>query len=54
MAISCESFREKLLEIYDSGGLPFGRQKVNTIWETIFEGIIFRQKFTTPLFWVVN
>jgi WD40 repeat protein len=54
VAISCQPFREKLLELYDSGGLPFGRQKVNAIWETIFEGILFRQRFDEPLFWVID
>lgn len=54
IAVSCQSFREKLLELYDSGTLAFGRQKVNTIWETIFEGILFRQKFDETFFWVVD
>jgi WD40 repeat protein len=54
VAISSQSFREKLLEMYDSGTLAFGRQKVNTIWETIFEGILFRQRFDETFFWVVD
>jgi WD40 repeat protein len=53
-AISCQPFREQLLELYDSGSLPFGRQKVNTIWETIFEGVLFRQRFHEPFFLVID
>ncbi|PMD13592.1 NACHT and WD domain protein [Hyaloscypha hepaticicola] len=54
IAISCEPFREKLLELYDSGTLALGRQSMNIIWEIIFEGILFRQKFDGTFFWVLD
>ncbi|KAF8858537.1 hypothetical protein BDZ45DRAFT_714474 [Acephala macrosclerotiorum] len=54
VAISSQLFREKLLELYDSGTLPFGRQKVNTIWEAIFDGILFRQRFDEPIYWILD
>ena len=54
IAKSNEIFRKKLVELYDVGGLSVGRQKVITMWETIFEGILLRQQFSEPFFWVID
>jgi WD40 repeat protein len=54
VAKSVPSFRAKLVELYHTGVLSLGRQKVNTIWETIFEGVLFRQNFSEPLFLVID
>ena len=53
-AMASQQVGEKLLKLCDSRCLPFGRQKVNAIWESIFEGIIFRQRFHQPLFWIID
>ena len=54
IAKSNESFRKSLVELYDIGGLSFGRQKVGAIWETIFEGILLRQQSSEPFFWIID
>jgi WD40 repeat protein len=56
LARSNESFEEKLLALYDSSGITFKPEKQNfdSIWETIFEGIIFKMTFPTTLYWVLD
>ena len=44
VAKSIPSFRARLVELYHTGVLSLGRQKVNTIWETIFEGVLLDRK----------
>jgi WD40 repeat protein len=54
LATVSESFRERLLELYDEGGTSFGKQKLNAIWEAIYGTILFRQTFSQPIFWVLD
>jgi WD40 repeat protein len=54
VARSNEQFRQRLVELYDTGGLPLDRQRVGRVWETIFEGILFRQNLTRPLVWIID
>ncbi|KAH8646721.1 NACHT and WD domain protein [Xylariales sp. PMI_506] len=53
-ALASRPFRDQLLEKYDSGGVPSGRQKASSIWESVFESILFRQRFEQPIFWVID
>jgi hypothetical protein len=51
---SSDEYRQRLLEMSDMGTLPFDRQKLNTIWETLFEAMMFRQRQTHPMFWIID
>jgi WD40 repeat protein len=51
---SSDEYRRRLLEMSDMGELPFDRQKLNTIWETLFEAMMFRQRQPHPIFWVID
>ena len=54
LALFNESFKLALLALNDETGVLFGAQKLNFIWEKIFEGIIFKTEFSGPLFWIVD
>ncbi|KAH6843034.1 NACHT and WD domain-containing protein, variant [Chaetomium sp. MPI-CAGE-AT-0009] len=56
LAISHESFRKALLSLHIETGLLFDDQNQNfhTIWEKVFEGIIFQLHFPSPLIWVFD
>ncbi|KAF2839198.1 hypothetical protein M501DRAFT_1003751 [Patellaria atrata CBS 101060] len=49
-------FREALFAFHAGTGIKFASQdqKFETIWEKIFEGIIFKTAFQTPLFWILD
>ena len=49
-------FREALFAFHAETGIKFASQdqKFGTIWEKIFEGIVFKTAFRTPLFWVLD
>jgi WD40 repeat protein len=51
---SSGEYRRGLLEMSDMGALPFDRQKLKTIWETLFEAMMFRQRQPHPIFWVID
>ena len=48
------TFRERLIDLFDTGILSFRRQKVNTVWEIVFEGILLRQNFSGPVYWIID
>ncbi|TAQ83812.1 hypothetical protein B7494_g7860 [Chlorociboria aeruginascens] len=54
IAITNEPFRQKLLELYDTGGISLERHKVNILWETIFEGLLFKGHLHEPVFWIID
>jgi WD40 repeat protein len=54
LALLNEPFRMALFALNNETGVLFGSQKLNFIWEKIFEGIVFKANFPTPLFWVVD
>ena len=53
-ALSCQTYRDNLLELYGSSSVSSSRQKVSTLWETIIEGILCRQVHHDPFFWVID
>ena len=55
LAFANEEFRGKLLSLHEESGVSFSSQDqiFTTIWEKIFEGIIFKMK-TEPLYWVLD
>lgn len=56
LAQTSEEFRQRLLRLNEESGLSFitEDQSFNMIWEKIFEGIIFKISFPSPLFWVLD
>ncbi len=56
LAWTNQQFRERLIALYEESGLTFPSQKQDfqIIWDRIFEGIICKMRFTTPLFWVLD
>ena len=56
LAMSDSSFRDALLSFHRESGLVFTNQNQNfqSIWEKIFEGIIFQLHFPRPLIWVLD
>src|SRR5271155_388697 len=47
-------FRSKLFELYETESVAFEHQKPLTIWEKIFQGILFKMDVGVPLFWVLD
>lgn len=54
LALFNDSFRRSLFALNQDTGILFGSQNLSTIWEKIFEGIVFKNRFAGPLFWVVD
>ncbi|MBE3043055.1 hypothetical protein IMZ48_10885, partial [Candidatus Bathyarchaeota archaeon] len=56
LAQSNESFRKALLSLHQETGLSFNNQtqSFHKIWETVFEGIVFRLQYPQPLVWVLD
>lgn len=46
--------QERLIELDDADSIFFSGQKINSLWETVFEGILFRQTFDGPIFWIID
>ncbi|KAH8896577.1 hypothetical protein GQ53DRAFT_889819 [Thozetella sp. PMI_491] len=56
LALSNAIFREALFELHEKTGLKFNdqHQTLNSIWDRVFEGIIFHLPFEKPLFWILD
>ncbi|GAB1318190.1 NACHT and WD domain-containing protein, variant [Madurella fahalii] len=56
LALSNELFRQALLSLHQATGLSFNNQNqsFHSIWEKIFERIIFQLRFSQPLVWVLD
>lgn len=56
LAFANEDFRRRLSILHKESTLVFTSQNqdFNTIWDKIFEGIIFKMRFPKPLFWVLD
>ncbi|KAL8698546.1 MAG: hypothetical protein Q9224_001801, partial [Gallowayella concinna] len=56
LAVSNAEFGSRLLTLHEETGLAFNSQNqpLKIIWEKIFEGIIFKMKFSHPLYWVID
>ena len=48
------AFANRLLPLYEESGISMGSQKLNTLWENIFEGILFKLDLGHVLHWVVD
>ncbi|KAL8715496.1 MAG: hypothetical protein Q9220_000831 [cf. Caloplaca sp. 1 TL-2023] len=53
-ALCHEEFCTRLIELHEKTGIGFGQQKATTIWEKLFEGILFRLPSQNPLFWIFD
>jgi Cdc6-like AAA superfamily ATPase len=47
-------FRSKLFELYETESVAFEHQKLLTIWEKIFQGILFKMDVGVALYWVLD
>ena len=47
-------FADELLSLYEESGISMGSQKLHTLWENVFEGILFRLDLGHVLHWVVD
>jgi WD40 repeat protein len=56
LALRDDSFRKALLSLHIETGLFFDDQNQNfhSIWEKVFEGIIFKLQFPKPLIWILD
>ena len=56
LAQKSEELQQRLFRLNQECGLTFisEDQSFNMIWEKIFEGIIFRINFSSPLFWILD
>jgi WD40 repeat protein/pimeloyl-ACP methyl ester carboxylesterase len=56
LARSSPTFREAMFAFHTNTKMKFASQdqKFDTIWEKIFEGIIFKMVFREPLYWVID
>lgn len=54
LAESNGAFAEKLIDLHRTTGLHFRNQKAVTIWERIFQYIVFNMEFGYCLHWVVD
>lgn len=54
LATSNKIFAERLIDLHGTTGLLFGHQKAATIWERIFQHIVFNMDFGYCLHWVVD
>ncbi|KAL8823269.1 MAG: hypothetical protein Q9191_006015 [Dirinaria sp. TL-2023a] len=56
LAYANEEFRERLLAMREETGISFTSQNQDfqMIWDRIFDGIIFKMRFQSPLFWVLD
>ncbi|KMP07066.1 LOW QUALITY PROTEIN: hypothetical protein CIRG_06747 [Coccidioides immitis RMSCC 2394] len=54
LARSNSDFADRLLRVYSQNFLTIENQRFQAIWDTIFEGIIFKMKFARTLYWVID
>ncbi|QVM10198.1 hypothetical protein D8B26_004859 [Coccidioides posadasii str. Silveira] len=54
LARSNREFAARLLRLYRETSLTIENQKFQAIWDTIFEGIIFKMNFAHTLYWVID
>ncbi|KAK8852144.1 Vegetative incompatibility protein HET-E-1 [Apiospora arundinis] len=54
VALSSDLFLSRLVELSDASGIAFDQEKVSTIWERVFEGLLFRLPSDDPLFWIID
>lgn len=54
IAQSNEKFCESLLDLHEGSGITFGEQPTLTIWNKVFEGILFKMDLGSPFYWVVD
>ena len=53
-ALSNESFRSSLLTLNEESGMNFRSEKLSSVWEKLFVGLIFKIPLYGPLFWVID
>lgn len=56
LAHSSQEFRERLIAMHEESGINFTSQDQDfqVIWIKVFEAIIFKMHFPSPLFWVLD
>lgn len=54
LATTYPEFAEKLVRLHDDTKLFTTGQKFQVIWERVFENIIFKMDFRSPLYWVFD
>ena len=54
LAVSNDAFRSRLLALNEQSGITFGSEKVSSIWEKLFVGLLFTMPLTSPLYWIID
>ena len=54
IAQSHEEIQDALFALNEEANITFGQQSLTTIWEKIFEGIVFRTSLGGEVFWVLD
>lgn len=54
VALSSELFLTRLIRLSEASSMTFEQEDVSTIWERIFEGLLFRLPSEDPLFRVID
>ena len=56
LAWTNQDFRERLIALHEDSGIIFTSENENfqIIWDRIFEGIIYKMRFASPLFWILD
>ncbi|KAK4150207.1 hypothetical protein C8A00DRAFT_37212, partial [Chaetomidium leptoderma] len=48
------SFRERLLRLHDTGGLPVDQLQAISIWGSVFQPLLLEQSLGKPMFWIID
>ncbi|KAI9890123.1 MAG: hypothetical protein M1814_004404 [Vezdaea aestivalis] len=54
LALQNEDFRNQLFDLHEDTGICFYTQTWQSIWERIFEGMVFELDLSSPSFWVID
>jgi WD40 repeat protein len=54
LACANDVFAGKIIRLHEDTGITFGASKINTIWEKVYEGIVFKMEFDYTLHWVLD
>ncbi|KAL1880762.1 hypothetical protein Daus18300_001376 [Diaporthe australafricana] len=48
------TFRDQLIQLYETTGIDFSEQEMQVLWSRIFEGTLFTTELDRPLYWVFD
>ncbi|KAI9770636.1 MAG: hypothetical protein M1840_003228 [Geoglossum simile] len=54
LACANEIFAGKITRLHEDTGITFGTSTMSTIWEKVYEGIVFKMDFGYTLYWVLD